>query len=332
MKKKVIILAILAFTYGFFVGSQPAEGVFHGAMSSWWDYLGSQTNENIQESRAVRHNNIRESIRAYRQEKVEFAQKKKEEIAEMIRLAPEEYEPSQRIVVTESKYPNLTITAQDANKNQVQLGSGEALLIPRIIAALPQKALNSFEQIIIQYGNPSDMRRGMAGGGVMIVKDIASMRRGAKEFISVFLHESGHVVDINYLKGNSSSPETAFKDGHTPLYSDDPSVEFYSLNWNDDKTRASNDNDLNFPSRYAMTDSFENFAEVFNAYISQAEALRTIASKNSVLQKHYDFIKNKLYDGGEFVAEVDSLQLDQDPRVWDTTVMPISDLVVDSRI
>ena len=332
MKKKVIILAILAFVYGFFAGSQSGEEISHSAMKGWWDYLNIQTNGNIQESRTLRHDDIRESMRAYRQEKVELAQQKKEELAQAVRLAPENYEPSQRIVVTESKYPNLTITAQDAKKNRIQLGSNEALLIPRIISALPQKALDAFEQIIIQYGNPSDMRRGMAGGGVMIVKDVASMRNKAKEFISVFLHESGHVVDINYLKGNSSYPKTAFKDGHVSLYANDPSIEFYGLNWSDDKTRISKNNDLNFPSRYAMTASFENFAEVFNAYVSQSEALRTIASKNSVLKKHYDFIKNKLYDGGEFVAEVDPLQLDKDPRIWDTTVMPITDLVVDSRI
>ena len=166
----------------------------------------------------------------------------------------------------------------------------------------------------------------------MIVKDASSMRRGNKEFIGVFLHESGHVIDINYLKGSPSYPKTAFKDGAVSLYADDPSVEFYSLNWEDGKTLREDSDPLNFASRYGASDPFENFAEEFNSYVSQPEALRTIASKNSVLQSHYNFIKNRLYDGGEFVAEVDEKQLDRDPRVWDTTVMPITDLVVDSRL
>lgn len=325
-------MAALAFVYGFYSGTKESKEVFHEAMQGWWSYLNVTIGTDVQELREDRHETIRNSIREYRQQKVELAQQKKEELIEQIRSAPDEYTPDKRILLTQVKYPNLTIIAQDAKKKRIDLGHDEAVLIPRIIAALPQKALDSFHQIIIQYGNPPDMRRGMAGGGVMFVKDISSMRKGAQEFIGVFLHEAGHVVDIGYMKGSPSAQITAFRDGSVPLYADDPSVEFYSLNWLDDKTVRKDAGNLNFPSRYGMSDSFENFAEVFNAYISQPEALRTIASKNEVLKKHYLFIQERLYDGGEFVAQVDPTQLDTDPRIWDTTVMPITDLVVDSRI
>jgi hypothetical protein len=333
MRKKItIILTIIAFVYGFVAGTQEHKELYHQAMEGWWSFLYQNLQEDIQELRNDRHEQVRESIRAYRQQKVELAQKKKEEIAAKISLEPEKYEPEKRIVLTEVKYPNLTIIAQDADKNRMTLGAAEAELIPRIIAALPQKALNSFEQIIIQYGNPPNMRRGMAGGGVMIVKDASSMRGGNKEFIGVFTHEAGHVIDINYMKGSPNAQTTAFKDGHIPLYENDPSVTFYSYNWDTDKSLREDADNKNFPSRYAMSDSFEDFAEVFNAFVTQPEALRAIASKNSILQAHYNFIKDRLFDGGEFVANVDETQLDRDPRVWDTTVMPITNLVVDSRI
>ncbi len=333
MKKRfIVILAFAAFVFGFLSGTKEGKETFHFAVENWWGFLSERMGEDIQVARVSRHQEIRDAIRQFKVQKVEAAAAQREDLAEQIRLAPESYTPEKRIVLTQVKYPHLTIISQDKDKKRVELGRDEAIMIPRILAALPEDALTAFEQIIIQYGNPPDMRRGMAGGGVMFVKDIASMRGGAEEFTQVFVHEAGHVTDIAYLKGTSGSAETVFKDGQVALLADDPSVEFYSYNWADDKTKRGDADGLNFPSRYGASDAFENFAEVFNAFVSQPEALRTIAGTNSVLKEHYEFIKNRLYGGGEFVAEVDSAQLDKNPRVWDTTVMPMTDRIIDYKL
>lgn len=238
----------------------------------------------------------------------------------------------QTVMITQVQYPSLRIIAQDADKKRIDLREPEATLIPRILSALPGKTIPAFEQIIIQYGNPPGMRRGLTGGGTMFVKDAGSLKGGVKEFIGVFMHEAGHVIDIAYHQGTISAKESAFRDGAIPLYLNDPSIEFYNDNWLDDRTQKPNVPSLNFVTGYAASDPFEEFAESYHVFVLQGEAFRTVAGKNAVLKKHYDFIAGRLYDGRDFESGVDPAQLDKDPRVWDSTVMPITDKVVGSKL
>ena len=331
MKRITTILAILAFLYGFFAGTLSlSAGPLHGVAEDWWAFLKQQLNKNIQVTRLERHDQIRDQIRSLRQEKIDEGREERKQLAEQILGSAEESEPLQKIIITQVKYPDLRIIAQDANKNRRELGEQEALLLSRILSVIPSEAISSFKQIIVDYGDLP--RRGMAGGSTMFIRNVDSMRRGAKEFIGVAVHELGHLVDIAYHTGNQNADPSSYHDGPNPVYSNDPSVNFYAINWSTDTTQSSSASPLDFTSGYAGSDSFEDFAESFNAFVTQGEAFRLIASKHPALQKKYNFISTLLYDGGDFVSGVNAEQLNQNPRVYDTTVQPISNLVIDSRL
>ena len=46
--------------------------------------------------------------------------------------------------------------------------------------------------------------------------------------VLIFVHELGHVVDLGLLKGKNRQA-SEFRDGSTPIYSDDQSLNFYRI-------------------------------------------------------------------------------------------------------
>jgi hypothetical protein len=335
VKKSIIILSTLAFFYGFYIGSLPShEIISRSAALGWWDFLEQQLNEDVQEVRVERSERIRNEIRAFRSDKILAGRAQQAQEAEKYLLAaeqnPESLDSAKKIVITQVKYPDLRIIAQDKNKNRTDLQPREADLISRVLSVLPSEAVNSFKQIIVDYGDLA--RRGMSGGGTMFIQGVSKMRGGNKEFIAVAVHEFGHLIDLAYHKGNNNSDPSTFKDGSQIVYENDPSVSFYKINWTTDTSKRPDTSKLNFISGYGSSDPFEDFAESYNAFVTQGEAFRTLAGNDNRLNQQYRFISDQLYGGKEFISGVDATQLDKDPRVYDTTVQPITDDVINSRL
>ncbi|OGJ52236.1 hypothetical protein A2335_01135 [Candidatus Peregrinibacteria bacterium RIFOXYB2_FULL_32_7] len=115
-----------------------------------------------------------------------------------------------------------------------------------------------------------------------------------EEFVSVLIHELGHIADLGALNGDSKSGVSRFPDGRTKTFKDDLSVEFYSNYWITSKQIKTFDNDKNFISGYSQTDCFEHFAETFLTYILHSELLKT---RN---QAQYNYFKNTVFQNIEY--------------------------------
>ena len=129
------------------------------------------------------------------------------------------------------------------------------------------------------------------------------------ESLRVFVHELWHVIDIHYLQ-----EWTFWKD---------PSEYFYTISWKDHQTKKPGQSYENFVSGYAMTNKYEDFAESFSEYVFANENFRAIAKKNPVLQKKYDFFKNRLFQDEEFIG-TDFETEERKAYIWDTTKMSIA--------
>jgi len=185
---------------------------------------------------------------------------------------------------------------------------------------LPSEHLKGIKTLEVR--NRSHVSRGMGNGEKIILhtKSIGSK----KELLAVFLHELGHVVDIGILTGKSKK-KSEFRNGRKPVSDDDPSLEFYKISWENEKTRRQNSNMLDFVSGYAMTDSFEDFAESYIFFRLHGEKFRSRAKKSDSLRKKYDFFKNNVFSGNEFQLKKKSRKFFGGTNfVFDTTLINFS--------
>lgn len=127
------------------------------------------------------------------------------------------------------------------------------------------------------------------------------------QVFAVMIHELGHIIDLGAsLKGSSSSGPSRFKDGSIKINKDDPSVIFYLLCWDRESTLNGKCAGTDFISDYGKEWCFEDLGEAFVAYVLDADNFLKKAAKRSkkgkdVLQQKYDFIKEHMMDGREFL-------------------------------
>lgn len=178
-----------------------------------------------------------------------------------------------------------------------------------------ERFLGSLKKVVIH--NDSNLRRGLANANVVYVKCLPDL----EEFVNVFVHELGHVIDLGYLVGEKGN-KTTFDDFGVPVMSEDPSYLFYSISWDSTTVKNKRSNDLNFVSGYAQSDPFEDFAEAFMMYERYNEVFVAYANSNPVMQKKYNFIRDKVYNADYSVTlaslNLVDLQLDQ-IRFYDAT-------------
>jgi len=132
----------------------------------------------------------------------------------------------------------------------------------------------------------------------------------------VLLHEIGHLVDLGRLRSKTFSQKSAFLDGSTPVFADDPSAQFYAISFLENEKWRPETKVSDFVSRYAATDPFEDFAESFLFYRENGATFREMAAKNPKLQKKYNFLKNKVFGGREFVGKKVAIKSGE---IWDAT-------------
>lgn len=160
----------------------------------------------------------------------------------------------------------------------------------------------------------SEMPRALAGRySLKLRSDVF----GKPEIEPLLLHEFAHIIDLGGLSGSHESGESAFYDGAFPVFRDDPSLQFYEISWKNSAERKSEMSELDFVSGYAMTDPFEDFAESLLFYRLHGSSFRELAKERPVLKEKYDFFRETIFQGKEFLMESPRFALDFRP--WDVT-------------
>jgi hypothetical protein len=151
-------------------------------------------------------------------------------------------------------------------------------LAKTVLGMLPRDCQEKLFSFSVLYDNPK--HRGLAGKGVIILAGNVP----DNEFIGLLLHEGlGHFADLTCFNGNAVSGNSPFIDAGEVMFNDDPSVAFYSLSWSTEKTRTPDSRVQDFVSGYALSDTYEDFAESVAYYFLQEEAFAERARTNPVL-------------------------------------------------
>lgn len=141
-----------------------------------------------------------------------------------------------------------------------------------------------------------------------------------REYREVLTHEFGHTLDLGVLKGNSRIKNNIFTEfGKIIRPSDDPSLTFYRISWEDETTRRADASFRDFVSGYAMKGIYEDFAESHNMWLNHNALFQALAKDNAIIARKYDFFK-KIYGSSRFDDNETKLSSrSTQTRVWDTT-------------
>lgn len=189
------------------------------------------------------------------------------------------------------------------------------ILADQVLRSLPPGCRESLKHFYVNYGkHPAN--RGLGGESTIIIIGTVSER----EFMALLIHECGHVHDLGSLRGTREAGLTNFRDGNTPIYANDPSMDFYQISWLSPTANHTDTKDDHFVSGYAASDPFEDFAEAFAFYALHQKEFKRLAEKNLVLRAKYEFMRDVVFAG---TGPVGTGQFVKGKGVpWDTTKLP----------
>lgn len=199
--------------------------------------------------------------------------------------------------------------------NQKDIEARHQKLADETLRALPSFCREKLKNFYVNYDKKA-ANRGLGGESTIII--IGTVPDA--EFRALLIHECGHVTDIGGLKGTIESNASAFVDGSTPVYNNDPSVSFYQISWADTHTRKSSSKSTDFVSGYAMTDPFEDFAETFAFYALQQKEFQRLAKTNTLLKAKYDYMAAYVFANNASTAIGTFVRGKSVP--WDVTKLP----------
>lgn len=125
-----------------------------------------------------------------------------------------------------------------------------------------------------------------------------------EDFLSVFIHEFWHFLDLYILK-----EEVSF----------DISNVFYNISWKSDTVLKSWVKQKDFVSGYAMTNKYEDFAESFHYYVVHNSDFLEKAKFSDATQKKYDFFNTYVFRNWEFQTAAHKTTKEVKKYYWDTT-------------
>ena len=214
----------------------------------------------------------------------------------------------------QSSLAHVRFSAKTKDENFRQVSPAKKQEIISVLEKLPLNHTSSLKNLVLDYD--SKAHRGLGGRSIIILR---AVNIDPQEFTAVMVHEIGHNVDLGYLNELDKTKRSEFMDGKKPVYEGDPSLDFYRISWEDDKTRKKTASNLDFVSGYAMTDPFEDFAETYVYYILHNKDFKSKTQTSEQLLKKYQFMKNifrgKEFDTGEYLTD----RLNNRP--WDITVL-----------
>lgn len=106
------------------------------------------------------------------------------------------------------------------------------------------------------------------------------------ESVAVFVHELGHIVDIQYLRKGTITA--------------DPSKTFYAVSWSSPYEKLPEAAVADFVSGYALSNQYEDFAESFAFFVLHNETFRKRSEANDSLRAKYDFMRDEVFSDGSF--------------------------------
>lgn len=199
--------------------------------------------------------------------------------------------------------------------NQEDIRPEHRSLADQVLRALPSSCRNALQNFYVLYGD--DVKnRGLGGASTIIVSGMTKPR----EFMALVTHECGHVADLGGLTGSPSAGTTAFVDAGTPMFADDPSIGFYSISWKSPTELKRGAKESDFVSGYALTDTWEEFAETFAYFALQRKEFARLAARNPVLKAKYDFMEQVVFAGTPEFAVGQHTRGRRAP--WDVTMLP----------
>jgi len=191
-------------------------------------------------------------------------------------------------------------------------------LIIKILSKLPKEHRVTLDRLTIKFNE--DMRRGYGNADRITMRGI---NMDKKNFIAVFIHELGHLVDLGFLSPRIEKKESGFYDLGKPVFASDPSLDFYRISWKDDENLLESAKEEDFVSGYGATDPFEDFAESYGYFVLHGNDFRKLAKNNKALKRKYLFIKNRVFFGKEFTG-ISSVYTSAKERPYDSTKLDFS--------
>jgi len=197
---------------------------------------------------------------------------------------------------------------------QKDIKSEHQILADQVLRALPSTCRDNLKNFYVNY--EPGAARGLGGASTIIITGSVP----AAEFIALLVHECGHVVDLGGLQGTPASGASAFADGSTVIYNNDPSVAFYSISWENAHKLKVGSKESDSVSGYALSDAFENFAETFAFYALQEKEFKRLAETNAVMRAKYEFMRDTVFAGTPTLATGKFVRGTRAP--WDITLLP----------
>ncbi len=200
--------------------------------------------------------------------------------------------------------------------HQSSVDSHYQQLAERVLTLLPVSCQQTLRQFYL-LDPDTGKSRGYTGEGIIIMQRLPD-----EEFVSVLTHEAlGHFWDINCLRGTPGAPPTAFTDNNKALPSDDPSIGFYQISWQNDTVRVTSAKPADFVTGYAHDGGpFEDLAESVSYYLLQPDAFQARAAKNHALAQKLQWLREhfplriRIANGAAWNGQIP----------WDATKLPYS--------
>lgn len=225
---------------------------------------------------------------------------------------------AEEIVSHEAAYSGLDhvrFAAKTDNNEYETISSAKKSELIATLKKLPESHTSALKNIILDY-NPN-AQRGLGGKSLIILR---AVNMELAEFTGVLIHEIGHNMDLGTLKETEISKVSEFKDGKTPIYESDTSLDFYRISWKNDTTRKRSASNLDYVSGYAMTDPFEDFAETYVYYVLHNKEFKSKTQTSEQLLAKYEFMRDTVFEGFEFETGTYTTQK-LNHRPWDITVL-----------
>ncbi len=161
------------------------------------------------------------------------------------------------------------------------------------------------KDVMIILDADRDEPRGQATGRTVT---LALSMDDIDEFSKVLVHEIGHVVDIRYFTKN--------------VFGFDRSRDFYAISWTDAMVKRSEAELSDFPSGYALSNQYEDFAESFAYYVFHNDEFRARTRDNPAMRRKYEFLSKYVFSDASFQFTSFGVE-DASGYFWDTTKLPI---------
>ncbi len=164
-----------------------------------------------------------------------------------------------------------------------------------------------------------DITRGKAGHRNVLINTYDM--RDSVELFEIITHEIGHIMWLWVIHDDDNPVKnTKFLEFDEPAFgADDRSLKFYNISWETDQQKRNSATNKEFISGYGHTNTYEEFAEFFNAWINHQTPLLQLAKTDDNTRAKY-FLFKELFGRRYLNADIETYRsLDTSTRPYDTT-------------